>query len=73
MAGKLFLYLSELKGVPASGLAVIWGIGTKEQKQIDTLEDMVKAIGQNETLDELVIFAHGVPAASSSTMPPTSP
>lgn len=61
MAGKLFLYLSELKGVPASGLAAIWGIGAKEQKQFDTLEDMVKAIGQNGTLDELVIFAHGVP------------
>ena len=58
---KLFLYLSELKGFAAAGLAGIWGIGAKEQKEIDTLEDMVKAIGQNATFDELVIFAHGVP------------
>ena len=58
---KLFLYLSELKGFAAAGLAGIWGIGAKEQKEISTLDDMVKALGQNRTLDELVIFAHGVP------------
>ncbi len=58
---KLFLYLSELKGFAASGLAAIWGIGAKEQTEISTLDDMAKAIGQQSALDELVIFAHGVP------------
>ena len=61
MTGKLFLYLSEFSGIVASGIAAIWGIGAQQQKQIDTLEDMVKAIGQNGTLDEIVIFAHGIP------------
>jgi hypothetical protein len=61
MAGKLFLYLSELKGFAAAGLAAIWGIGPKEQKEISTLGDMVKEIGQHSALDDLVIFAHGVP------------
>ena len=31
MAGKLFLYMSELAGSPAAGLAAIWDIGVKEQ------------------------------------------
>ena len=61
MAGKLFLYVSELKGFAAAGLAGIWGIGAKEQKEISTLEDMVKEISQHRDLRRLVIFAHGFP------------
>lgn len=61
MAGKLFLYLSELSGVAADGIAGIWGIASGDRKEISTLDDMAKAIGEHTSLDELVIFAHGVP------------
>ena len=49
------------KDSPPRGWPAIWGIGAKEQKEISTLDDMVKEISQHRTLDELVIFAHGVP------------
>ena len=51
---KLFLYLSELAGFAATGLAGIHGTGAKEQKEISTLPDMVKELSQHSALDELV-------------------
>ena len=55
---KLLLFASELQKELVV-IAAIHQIGVKEQKAIDSLDEMAKAISAHKNLDELVIFVHG--------------
>lgn len=67
MADRLLVYGSDLDSVAADGIAGIWSITAKHRKAVEDLDDMVAALGSYTALDELVIFAHGMPGGMTLT------
>ena len=59
MAKRRFLYLDELPAFAVDGVASIHQIGHADRASINTMDDLVKEIGKQTSLDELVIFTHG--------------
>ena len=59
MAGKRLLFYPELRDAALGIVGPQWKIGPKDQQAISTLNDMVKEINKQTSLDELVLFLHG--------------
>lgn len=55
---KLLLFLSELQNEVAV-IAASHKVGLSDQKAIDSLDEMAKAISAYKNLEELIIFTHG--------------
>jgi hypothetical protein len=58
VADKLLVY-SDVKQSAAEGMAGLWSIAQKDQKEVEDLDGIVKAVSSYSALDEFVIFAHG--------------
>ncbi len=63
MAGRRLQFYPELREWAEEIIGPFWKIGRSDQQDISTLSDMVKDIDNQKSLDELVIFVHGYPAA----------
>jgi hypothetical protein len=59
MTGKRLLFYPELREQAQEIVGPIWKIGPSDQKDISTLNDLVKEIDKQSSLDLLVIFLHG--------------
>jgi hypothetical protein len=60
LMANLMLYSPSQRG-NASWVGGIWSIDPKEQKEFTSLAEMAKLIGQQQALDQLLIYAHGFP------------
>jgi hypothetical protein len=60
MATSLFLFGSDQRRA-ASALAAMRKIGRDQQKEVNTVTDLAKELGKHKSLDQLVLYYHGMP------------
>jgi hypothetical protein len=58
--GNLLLFSPELREF-APVVGGIWNVGVKEQKEVESLDDIVEELGKHQSIDQFVIFTHGYP------------